>query len=113
MGILRAPMRTYTLSGRLATAGALLLYFGCKSDVSVRPPEQQATSYLAQPMGSFVTMSPPDATRYFVSGVLWLESGTWRWTSREAKLRFHLKETENLKYVMKFAVPGAVIAANG
>ncbi len=106
-------MRSPLLSGSLWLAGALLLFFGCKSDVPVRPPEQQATAYLAQPLGSFVAMNQPDAARYFVSGVFGLEAGTWRWTGREAKLRLQLKETENLKYVMKFAVPGPVIAANG
>ena len=98
---------------QVVVVASLFLSFGCKTDAPVRPPEQQATSYLGQPLGSFVAMNQPDATRYFVSGIFGLEAQTWRWTGREAKLRLRLNETENMKYVMKFAVPGPLIAANG
>ena len=92
---------------------ALVILFGCQSDVTVRPPERQAAILRDEPLGSFVEMNQPDAARYFISGVYGLEAGTWRWVGKSAELRFHLKDTQNLNYVMKFAVPAAVITRNG
>lgn len=92
---------------------ALLLQAACQSDVVVSPPEQQAVPYHAEPLGSFVHMNQPDATRYFVSGVQGLESDAWRWAGREAVLRFQLQNTSSLQFVLRFAVPREVIVRNG
>ncbi|HYM13242.1 MAG TPA: hypothetical protein VEU62_21055 [Bryobacterales bacterium] len=92
---------------------ALLPLAGCQSDVVVSPPEEQATVYHAEPLGSFVHMNQPDAVRYFVSGIQGLEANTWRWAGREAVLRFQLQDTSNLQFVVRFAVPREVIARNG
>jgi hypothetical protein len=89
------------------------LLAGCQSDVVVSPPEQQATLYHAEPLGSLVHMNQPDAPRYFVSGVQGLEANAWRWAGREAVLRFQLQETSHVQFVLRFAVPREVIARNG
>ena len=94
-------------------AGAVLLLSNCQGDVAVRPPEKERPAYLADSLGAFVRMNQSDASRYFVSGIHDLEAGNWRWTGRQAALRFQLSQTKNLKYVMRFAVPEPVIARNG
>ena len=90
----------------------LALLLGCRGDVAVSPPEQR-TPYEPPASGPFVRMNQPDAEKYFVSGIYTLEANAWRWAGRRAELRLHLNRTDNLKYVMKFAVPQAVIARNG
>lgn len=106
-------MGAFQFYRRICLAAGLALLSGCQSDVAVRPPDQQGAFLRTEPLGSFVSMNQPDAARYFLSGVYSLEAGTWRWAGRAAKVRLHLKETENLNFVMKFAVPGAVIARHG
>jgi hypothetical protein len=96
-----------------ACACLLLLLAGCRSDVVVSPPEQQAVVYHPGPLGSFVHVNQPDATRYFVSGIQGLESNAWRWAGREAVLRFQLQDTASLRFLLRFAVPREVIARNG
>lgn len=90
---------------------AVALLAGCQRDVAVRPEKQRAP-YLGEPMGSFVRMNQSDAEKYLVSGVYGLQAETWRWTGRQAVLRLHVTQPQNLKYVMRFAVPQNVIARN-
>jgi len=98
---------------RIVTVVTLLALAGCQSDVAVHPPEKRKTAFLGESLGSFVQMNQSDAEQYFVSGISGLQAQTWRWTSRQAVLRFRLASAENQRYVMKFAVPGVVLARNG
>ncbi|MBI3693476.1 MAG: hypothetical protein HY238_01360 [Acidobacteria bacterium] len=92
---------------------AALALAGCQGDVAVHPPDKQQAVHRPEPLGPFVQMNQPDAERYFVSGVYGLEAATWRWCGRQAVLRVRLKGTEDLRYVMKFAVVREVIARRG
>ena len=91
----------------------LLALAGCQSDIAVSPPEQQRTLFQPEPLGSFVRMNQTNAKDYFVSGIYDLEADAWRWTGKRAVLRVRLKDTEDLKYVMKLAVPGTVVERYG
>lgn len=102
-------MRTRLASLRLCVWTGLALLCGCRGDVAVSPPEQRVP-YQPEPLGSFVRMNQTDAERHFISGIYQLEENAWRWAGGKAVLRFHLDKTENLKYVMKFAVPREVLA---
>jgi hypothetical protein len=91
----------------------VLLLAGCQGDIAVSPPEKQRTLFQPDELGSFVNMNQGNAERHFVSGIYTLEANSWRWAGRRAVLRLRLHETKDLKLVMKFAVPGQVIAKNG
>ncbi len=99
---------------RAFSAFVLLVFLsGCQSDVAVSPPEQQRTLFQPEPLGSFVRMNQSNAKEYFVSGIHDLEADAWRWAARRAVLRLRLRDPEDLKCVMRFAVPAAVIQRNG
>ena len=97
---------------RAVVLASAVVLAGCQQDVVVHPEKQRA-AYLGEAIGSFVRMNQSDATKYFVSGVYDLQAETWRWTGRQAVLRLHVNQPQNLKYVMRFAVPQNVLARNG
>ena len=92
---------------------ALPLFPGCQPYVAVRPPAEQRTLFQPEPLGAFVRMNQTDAAQYFLSGVYGLESDAWRWAAGQAVLRFHLKNTDGLKFTMRFAVPREVTSHSG
>ena len=55
-------------------------------------------------------MNQTNAEEHFVSGIYDLEDNAWRWTARQAVLRLRLKQTSDLKFVMKYTVPVQVIS---
>ncbi len=92
---------------------SLALLCGCRSDVAVSPPEQQKTALHPEALGPFVRANQINAERYFVSGVYQLEENAWRWCAGRAELRLRLGPVENLKFVMKYAVPVQVMERAG
>ncbi len=99
---------------RAAIVSCGLLLAGCRSDIAVSPPaEQQKIPPQLLAAGSFVQMNQTNAARYFVSGIYGLEDNAWRWAGRQAIVKLRLKETEKLKFQMKYAVPRQVIDRNG
>lgn len=101
------------LALRTIGAAALLTLAACQNDIAVHPPEKQRTAFPGEPLGSFVQMNQTDAERHLVSGIYGLQAQTWRWAGRQAVLRLRVSSAENLRYVMRFAVPQAVLARNG
>ena len=91
----------------------LLALAGCQRDVVVHPPDKQQAVYRPEPLAALVYMNQPDAERYLVSGVYGLEAAAWRWAGRQAVIRVHLRGTENLRYIMKFAVVREVVERRG
>jgi hypothetical protein len=98
---------------RWTVATCLALLAGCRADVAVSPPEQQRMPADPAALGPLVRMSQIDAERHFVSGIYQLEDNAWRWCAGKAELRVRLGPVENLKYLMKYAVPVQVMARAG
>ena len=88
---------------------SLALLCGCQGDVAVSPPQEQKTALRPEALGPFVRVNQINAERYFVSGVYQLEENAWRWCAGRAELRLQLGPVENLKFVMKYAVPVQVM----
>jgi len=90
---------------------------GCSSTPDVyAPPAQRKPLAVSQPsfVGSFVTMSDPNADAYIVRDIARsVEAGTWRWTNRRPELQFYLPSVENRKFVMDFSIAGATFSETG
>jgi hypothetical protein len=97
------------MMARVRLLAAVAMLAGCHGDVAVSPPEQPRTGRDPTALGPFVRMNQLHAERHFVSGVYQLEADTWRWCSGRAELRVRLGTADNLKFVMKYAVPAQVI----
>jgi hypothetical protein len=103
---------------RAATVLWLAALCGCvKQDELYAPPYQRRP--LAGPDTSrlkhFIAMNDPDAPAHFVRDINErLESGLWRWTGQRPLIRFVLpRGARNLKFVMDFTIPDAVLAQTG
>ncbi len=94
---------------RWAVLFGLAVLGGCQGDVAVSPPQEQRTPLEASALGPFVRMNQINAERHFVSGVYQLEDNAWRWCGGKAALRVRLGTVDNLKFVLRHAVPVQVI----
>lgn len=74
------------------------------------PPDEQRTALRPEALGPFVRMNQINAERHFVSGVYQLEENAWRWCAGKAELRLQLGPVENLKLVLRYAIPVQVMA---
>jgi hypothetical protein len=97
------------MMARVVALAALAVLSGCHGDVAVSPPEEPRTVRDPTALGPFVRMNQLHAERHFVSGIYRLEADTWRWCAGRAELRVRLGSLENLKFVMKYAVPAPVL----
>lgn len=95
---------------RWAVVAGWVVLCACRGDVAVSPPREPRTQLDPAALGPFVRMNQINAERYFVSGIYQLEDNAWRWCGGKAELRLRLGQLENLKFVMKHAVPVQVIS---
>jgi hypothetical protein len=100
----------------LVTSLALGL-FGCARipDLYAPPIERKPLTGPEQAaFGSLVRMSDSNADAYIVRDISrTVESGGWRWVNQRPELRFWLQTTENLKFVMDFAVAETTFRVTG
>jgi len=109
------------VSRRVAGASVLVAVMvagmsSCQRYPESYPPPEQRQPLTAAEAGeekSFVEMNAADAASYFVRDVRGLEANQWRWTGQRPTLHFVLDQVENLKFVMDFAVAGAVLEQTG
>lgn len=101
-----------------ATALAALLWMsGCTNAPDSYPPPIQWTPPTGQDQtgpGSFADMGDAGAGLYIVRGVSpKAEDAGWRWTYEHPELEFGLSTTENLKFVMDYAIPDVTFKQTG
>jgi hypothetical protein len=98
-------------------ATVLVTLLGCVDYPETYAPPVQRKA-MAGPdtsgIGYFVTMTDPNATAYFVSGIYeTLEGNSFRWTGQRPTLRFVLTTVKHLKFVMDFGTSDATMAQTG
>lgn len=102
---------------RFLALAATLALAGCSREPDwYAPPIQRQPLPVAEPaiVGSFVSMSYPDADAYIVKDVaLGGDGGPWRWTHSRPELQFHVGEVEHLRFVMELAIVERTFADTG
>ncbi len=96
---------------------AALILWGCTNiPDSYAPPMQRKplTGPLPSQPGHFVNMGDPNAGAYLVQDISNTAEGAgYRWAYRRPELRFVLGKTDNLKFVMDFAIPAITMQQTG
>lgn len=65
-------------------------------------------------MRAYINMNDPSARAYIVGDISpGVENGAWRWTNQKPTLKFHLKDTQNLKLVMDLSIAEVTLAKTG
>lgn len=79
------------------------------------PPVQRQPLEEFRPyrMSAIVDMADEDAKTHFVQDLTSNASATWRWTGQQPTLRVRMRSVENLRYVIDFAISGAMLAKTG
>jgi hypothetical protein len=78
------------------------------------PPAQRHPIEAFRPyrVSRIVNMDDGDAESHFVSDILFL-AGNWRWTNQRPAVRVNLRNTENIRYVIDFAVADVTFKETG
>jgi hypothetical protein len=103
-------------SGWLSLCGALCaILSGCGNVVESYAPPPQRPVFEAPISGVRVlNMADTDAETHFVQDISpSLEANTWRWTGKRPAIRMFPGTTQNLSYLMDFAIPGATFTQTG
>jgi hypothetical protein len=101
---------------RLALLALFAVALGCSNYPESYPPPIQrtaTTSSGAPRFRSFLEMNQPGVEGYFIADIRALEGNAWRWTGPRPAMRFILEKTEELKFVMDFAIPGVTFEQTG
>jgi|FLYL01.1.fsa_nt_gi hypothetical protein len=101
---------------RYSAALFAFMLAGCMNTPDVyAPPIQRRpmAGEMSPPIGHFVSVSDPNAERYFVRDVRILEANSYRWTGKNPTFRFLLQSTKNLKFLMEFSISGETMKVTG
>lgn len=102
---------------KLVYLGFALLVAGCTSiPDTYAPPIQRDPQYNPGVglIGHFVSMGGPNPDEHIVRDILAGDPGSvWRWTGKRPELRFQLAFTNDLRFVMDFAVPETTFPQRG
>jgi len=94
----------------------LLLLTGCSRapDIYAPPIQRQPLLGPEAHLGSIIAMNDPQADSYIVRDISrTTEQGAWRWAYKRPELRFYLRSTAHLKFVLDAGIPPASFKDTG
>jgi hypothetical protein len=102
---------------RLALAClAMLIASACRNvPAAFSPPVQRQPLEDFRPYGVsvVVNMSDEDAPTHFVKDITSVSAPTWRWTGKRPTVRVRVRDSQNLRYSIDFALAEATLLKTG
>lgn len=103
------------MSKRLWLASCVLLAGCARYPEPYRPPMQRNPVEVGKgsKLSHFIAMNTPGAERHFVTGVLDLNDGNWRWCLKRAEFQFELPDARHKKLLAELTVPDITFEQTG
>ena len=99
----------------MSLACLLLASCGAPAPESYAPPLQRRLppGPEPRPVGSFVSMSDPDADAHILRDISRVAEGAWRWTYQRPELRFWVDSTAHQKLAADFTIAAGTFKTTG